>query len=512
MTLLATCALLMAQATATPKVTVAEGKTWLIDTNADIERVSIASPEVAEAIPATMRTVMINGKKAGETSAVLWLSDGTRQIYDVGVTYGNAALAEAKTQIAREFGDEVHLTGDTSGVYLTGSVKDLYASVRAESIAASVGKVVDLLKIDSPPQEPQILLKVKFADVDRSKANSLGGNLIGAPGKWPFNLTTGANAPSRFTAANASTPSFTLADALNILMFDPHANIGATIQAMQSQSLLQVLAEPNLLAMNGKEASFTAGGEFPFPTLQGGGSGVGQVTIQFREFGIRLKFTPTITPRGTIRLHVAPEVSSLDFANSLTVQGSVVPGMNTRKVETDVELADGQSFAISGLLDQRTTESLSKIPGFSSIPYIGKLFQSKSVQKSNSELLVIVTPELVAPISAGEALPDLVRPTPFLTGEGILNTPPQTPGPDKTGPPPQKPARDEVPVQEILKYEADQRAQKSETTTESSGFGGQAANPGTSGGLGAAGIPQYAIPPQAVPATNQPQQKPQGAQ
>jgi pilus assembly protein CpaC len=205
-----------------------------------------------------------------------------------------------------------------------------------------------------------------------------------------------------------------------------------------------------------------AGGEFPFPTLQGGGGGVGQITISFKEFGVRLHFLPTITPRGTIRLHVTPEVSSLDYANSLTISGATVPALDTRRVETEVELQSGQSFAIAGLLDNRTTESLSKIPGLANIPLLGKLFTSRSTSKSNSELLVIVTPELVEPISEGQTLPDLPRPQSFMQGPGILNQPPRTPGIDKTGAGPARPVRSEIPVQEMEQLQrADQPAQSS---------------------------------------------------
>lgn len=385
------------------QIQVAEGKTRLIDTAADIETVSVAAPEVAEVVVANLRTVMINGKAPGETSVVVWLSDGSRRSYDVNVTVVASRVEAAKRQIEREFGNRVQLTGDTTAIYLTGTVRDLFASQRAQLIAASLGKVVNLLKVDIPPQEQEILLKVKFADVDRSKSMNLGANILGTPGGYPFNVTTGANTPSRFTSVTP--PVFSLADALNILMFDPHANIGATIQALEATNVLQILAEPNLLAMNGHLATFVAGGEFPFPTLQGGGSGVGQVTIQFREFGIKLKFTPTLTPRGTIRLHIAPEVSSLDYADALTIQGSTVPALTTRKLETEVELENGQSFALAGLLDQQTTETLSKIPGLANIPVLGKFFTSKSISRSNSELLVIVTPELVRPFRRASHCP-----------------------------------------------------------------------------------------------------------
>ncbi len=248
----------------------------------------------------------------------------------------------------------------------------MYQAQRAVSIATAAGRVINLLNVAVPPQEKQILLKVRFADVDRSKSLELGINLFGVIKGYPFTETAGTAGSTTISSIQDGVPSFTLSDALNLFLFDPHANIGASIQALAGKNILQILAEPNLLAMNGKEARFVAGGEFPYPTLQGGGAGVGQVTISFREFGIQLKFTPTITPRGTIKLHVAPEVSSLDFANALSVAGGTIPALNTRKVETDVELQDGQSFGIAGLLNNQTTETLSKIPGLGDIPVLGQ--------------------------------------------------------------------------------------------------------------------------------------------
>ena len=163
--------------------------------------------------------------------------------------------------------------------------------------------------------------------------------------------------------------------------------------------MLEVLAEPNVLAENGKEASFLAGGEFPYPVVQGGNvGGTAAVTIQFRQFGVRLNFIPTVTPRGTIRLQVAPEVSSLDYTNGINVQGFTVPGVSVRNVNTEVELAEGQSFAIGGLLDNRETDTFSKIPFIGDVPILGKLFQSTSKRKTNTELMVIVTPQLVRPL------------------------------------------------------------------------------------------------------------------
>jgi pilus assembly protein CpaC len=224
--------------------------------------------------------------------------------------------------------------------------------------------------------------------------------------------------------------------------------VGATIAALQSRRLLEVLAEPNVLAINGKPASFLAGGEFPYPTLQGGGGGLGAVTIAFREFGVRINVTPNITPRGTIRLQVTPEVSSLDFANGLTFQGFTIPALSTRRVQTEIELDSGQSFAIGGLLDNRVTEQFNKIPGIGDIPIIGKLFQSKQSSKSNTELLVLVTPELVRPIPAGQPVPEVKYPVSFL--QGAPTTVPRTPGMDVTGPVPVKPPQDSIPVETLV--------------------------------------------------------------
>ncbi|HVV46341.1 MAG TPA: pilus assembly protein N-terminal domain-containing protein [Bryobacteraceae bacterium] len=437
------------------QITVGSGKTFLLDTPVNIERVSVAAPAAAEAVPVSARSLMINGKSPGETSLVIWLSDGSRREYDLRVTANSARVDAAKDQMKREFGSDVQITVENGTVYLTGRLKDLFEANRAVDIAATLGKVVNLLKVDVPPQEQQILLKVRFADVDRSKTLDLGINFFGTPSGFPFTATTGTYSPTRIgsldtsAAGGAANTTFSLSDTLNLLLVDPHLNVGATLKALATKNVLQILAEPNLLAMNGKEASFVAGGEFPFPNLQGGGGGVGQVTVSFREFGIRIHFLPTITPRGTIRLHVTPEVSSLDFANSLSIEGSTIPALNTRRVDTEIELQSGQSFAIAGLLDNRTTESLSRIPGLGDIPLFGKLFTTRATNKSNSELLVIVTPELVQPIPQGESLPDLPRPTSFLEGPGVLTQSPRTPGTDQTGPGPARNARTEIPVQEL---------------------------------------------------------------
>jgi pilus assembly protein CpaC len=242
---------------------------------------------------------------------------------------------------------------------------------------------------------------------------------------------------------------------LNVLMFRKDINLGASIKALEAKNLLETLAEPNLLAINGKEASFLSGGEFPFPMIQPGLGG-NTVTIAFREFGIRIKFLPHITPRGTIQLQVAPEVSALDFSNAVIFSGTTIPAMSTRRVQTEIELESGQSFVIAGLLDNRLTDTISKVPGLANIPLLGKLFTSRSIKRNNSELLVIVTPELVRPMPAGEPLPKLNNPLPFMTRNSDIEM--HHPGMDKTGPMPVKPPVDSVPIEQLIQQRKEGQA------------------------------------------------------
>jgi pilus assembly protein CpaC len=242
--------------------------------------------------------------------------------------------------------------------------------------------------------------------------------------------------------------SFSLSSAVNIFLYNKSIDLGAVINLLQNKNLLQILAEPNVLAIDGKPASFLAGGEFPFPTLGSTGGGASQVSISFRKFGVSIDFVPHITSRGTIRLEVTPEVSSLDFANGLVFQGFNIPALSTRRVQTEVELESGQSFVIGGLLDNRATETLSKVPGLSSIPLFGKLFESRSVRKNKTELLVLVTPEIVRPIPADQPAPSLGFPNPFMHEGG--DTLPRTPGMDKTGPVPVTPPSPSLAVETLL--------------------------------------------------------------
>ena len=432
------------------------GKSLILDCPVDLRRISVANVDLADALAVNPREVLINGKAPGETSVIIWQQDGGRAFYDLRVRPSTARLEAVRRQVEQELPrQDVSLAVENDTVFLRGTVKDLSSAGRALSMAATLGKVVNLLRVEVPPASAQILLKVRFADVDRAATSALGVNLLstGATGTVG-QVTTGQFGPA-IPQVQPNGVTFTLSDALNIFLFRPDLNLGTLIKALENKNLLELLAEPNVLAIDGKPASFVAGGEFPFPVVQGGAT-AGSVTIQFREYGVRINFLPHVTPRGTIRLQVAPEVSSLDFANALQFQGYTIPALATRRVETEVELESGQSFVIAGLLDNNITESLNKIPGLGDIPLLGKLFQSRSRTRNNSELMVLITPELVRPLPAGVAPPKIHMPAEFL--KGGAQEAPRTPGAQVTGPVPAPVVPKDIPIEQLLELEKQREA------------------------------------------------------
>lgn len=398
------------------RITLTAGKSVVIDTAADVERVAVATEDTIEAVAITQREIVLNGKTPGETSVLVWQRGGERLAYDVVVEPSPLKLDALRARMRAAVGDAVQVDLEDKSVILHGTVKDQAQGDKAMAIAATAGTPVNLLSVATPVAKPQILLKVRFADVERTNSLQLGMNLFSTGAA----NTVGGVTTGQFTPPSVSGPiqtgtptQFTLSNALNLFLYRPDINLGATIEALAEKNLAQILAEPNVLASDGEEASFLAGGEFPYPVLQSSTGGLNNVTIQFRQFGIRLTFKPTITPRGTIKLVVEPEVSSLDYSNGLSYGGFTVPGLDVRRVKTDIELENHQSFAIAGLLDNTVTDQLSKVPGLGDIPLFGKLFQSRSRTKNNSELLVVVTPELVQP-TAAQAAPKLDMPSPSL--------------------------------------------------------------------------------------------------
>jgi pilus assembly protein CpaC len=435
------------------KLMVTVGKSLIIDSPMKILRISVADGGLIEAVAVNPKEVLINGKAAGETSLIIWQEGGNRLLYDLTVRLSPMRLDVVRQQLARDFpNDDINVTFDNETAFVRGTVKDVVAADRVMAIASSLGKAtVNLLRVEVPPVEEQILLKVRFCNVDRSASQDLGVSF--ATGAFNQSTSIGTGQFSGPSVSSAGTVS--LSDALSVLLFRRDINLAASIKALEGKSLLETLAEPNLLAINGKEASFVAGGEFPFPMVQPSATG-NVITIAFREFGIRIHFMPKVTPRGTIQLQVAPEVSSLDYSNSVIIAGTTIPALSTRRVQTEVELESGQSFVIAGLMDNRMTETISKIPGLASIPLLGKLFTSRARSRNNSELLVIVTPEVVRPIPVGQPVPSLKMPLPFLTKNSDIEM--RTPGIDKTGPVPVKPPADSMPVELLIQQRKEGQA------------------------------------------------------
>jgi len=399
-----------AEATGAAPLRVMVGKSLLINTSERLIRVSVTDPAVADIQVLTPTQILVHGRSAGEVSLLIWDELERSRSFDLRVDVDVTAAAEEEKNVFPD--EQITVTPSRSAIVLSGHVSDETVAKRAELIAGAYSKNVVNVLTFGPTGAQEVLLQVKFAEVDRTALTQLGINMfstgatntIGTVGTGQFggfappkiNSQTSTTTSGSTTSAPSSASQQTISDVLNLFLFRPDLQLGAVIRALQTRNLLQILAEPNLIAVNGKEASFLAGGEFPFPIVQPG-QGFTAVTIQFKEFGVKLKFKPVIMPNGNIHLNVVPEVSTLDFANSLTISGFTVPALSTRRADTEFELQDGQSFVIAGLMDNRVTDIVNKIPGLGDIPILGNFFKSKSLQKSNAELMVLCTVHKVSP-------------------------------------------------------------------------------------------------------------------
>ncbi len=414
---------------------VTAGHSLVIDYADDIGRIAASNPDVADAVAVSSREVMVNAKIPGTASVVIWSKDGLRTVYGITVEQN---LDPVRHLLKRTFPDcDIEVQAAKDSLSLTGVVPSQAAADRAAALVAPFAKaVVGNLRVVLPGPEKQIILRVKYAELNRSANISLGANLISTGAtNTPGLISTGQfQSPSLDSIATpgsgtAAIAKFTISDALNIFAFRPDLNLGMFIKALQNQGVLQILAEPNLVTTNGKEASFLVGGEFPVPVVQGGAN-AGAVTIMFKEYGIRLTFKPDITGHNTIRMYVKPEVSTIDLTNAVLYSGFTIPALASRRMETNIELGLGQSFLIAGLIDQRVTEQLSKIPGLANIPVLGALFKSRSETKTATELIVMVTPEITTPVSREDLKPLPEMPwkfMPLMLQQGGAAPPPGTP-------------------------------------------------------------------------------------
>jgi pilus assembly protein CpaC len=433
-------------ATSATTIDLLVGRSTLLNVGATIARVSLTVPDIADALVTSPQQLLIHGKKPGTISLFVWDRSGGIKTYEVAVRRDLSALSD---QLRALFpGEPIGVHGSGKDVVLNGTVSSKYVVEKAAEVASGYvdtkNDVVNLLKQQEGVSSNQVLLRVRFAEVSRSALQELGASFFTGPGgfhDYVSRVTTSQFPSVNFDEATrtsiqgpenwgggrdevtATGGRMTFSDFLNIFLFNNKYNVGTVIRALSEKGLFQSLAEPNLVATNGKEASFLAGGEYPYPVVQGGGANT-SVTITFKEFGIRLKFTPTILGDEIINLKVEPEVSALDFSNAVTIEGFRIPALSTRRTNTEVELRDGQTFAVAGLLNNTLTTSLRKIPGIGDIPILGWLFKSKALQKNETELVVIITPHILKRGSPGAAtgLPNLVEP--FLGKPDKQATPP----------------------------------------------------------------------------------------
>ena len=403
------------------RVSLTAGRSTVLQTDFDITRIAITDPAIADAVVVQPREVLIDGKAAGTVSLIIWGASARRQ-YDVVIDPGVSTLEQRLQALFP--GEDISVSTNGDAVILSGKVSSNQVSLRMAEIAtatASKLKVVNLLQLPGGASSQQVMLQVRFAEVSRRALRELGVSLFTSP--TGIENTIGRVTTQQFSApgfdklqyskannnfgaevTNAS-GEFTFGDFLNIFLFSEKYDFGAVVRALRTRGLFQSLAEPNLIAYNGQEASFLAGGEIPIPVVSGA---TNTVSVEYKEYGVRLNFRPTVAG-DTIRLHVRPEVSTLDFPNGIVLSGFRIPALATRRAETDVELRDGQSFAVAGLLNNLSQDDLQAVPGLSKLPIIGRLFRSKAERAEQTELLVLITPQLVRPLN-----PDEVPPLPTL--------------------------------------------------------------------------------------------------
>ena len=400
------------------------GRSTVMRMDRPIVRVSLSTADIADAVATSPSELLIHGKAPGTISLFVWTDGGRIKTFDISVRRDLSALEE---QVRRLFpGEPITVGSNGKDVVLSGIVSTKYVADRAAALAVGyvdkADNVVNLLRQQDGVATNQVLLQVRFAEVSRSAMQELGASFFTGPsgkGDWIGRTTTEQFGAPDFDAAKG----LVFSDFLNLFAFNTKEQLGTLIKALQNKGLFQSLAEPNLITQDGKEASFLAGGEYPYPVVQAQ-SGTSSVTIVFKEFGVRLHFTPTILSDDMIHLKIAPEVSTLDFNNAVSIAGFRIPALSTRKTDTEVELRDGQTFAVAGLLDNTLNQTMSRVPGIGDIPILGYLFRSRAYQRNATELVVMITPRIVHRNSPGVTpnLPGLVQP--YLRDQKRIAVPP----------------------------------------------------------------------------------------
>ncbi len=393
------------------KLSLTVGKSVIIQSPEPVKRVSLVAPEIADAMVLTPHQIYLSGKAPGVTNLTLWVDNKVSAVLDLEVLLDISRLKETLYKILPEEKD-IKVTATHNHITLSGTVSSTSNLSQVVALAQSFlpkdGKINNLLDVAGVHQ---VMLEVRVAEMSRSLLKRLGFNWAYVTPKGNFGLSLLNNLTS---FSNFSNPSAGIgggiSSAINgILRFSSNGtNWTAFIDALRDDGYLKVLAEPTLITLSGKTANFLAGGEFPIPVPQGGGTigGGTTITIEYKPFGVGLNFSPTVLSSKKISMQVSPEVSELDFSRAVTLSGFVVPAITTRRVSTVVELADGQSFAIAGLLSEQIREDVAKFPLLGDIPVLGALFRSSTFQKNETELIIIVTTHLVKPLDmAKQTLP-----------------------------------------------------------------------------------------------------------
>jgi pilus assembly protein CpaC len=445
-------------------VNVLVGQSRVINFDRPVGRFSVSNPEIAEAVLVTPDQVLVNGKAFGQVNFIAWEQTGGQfLVFDV---YVRANLSLIDSQIRALFPKEdVRLSQANGSVVISGSAANAAVATQIQSVVEAAGfKTVNMLT--SPVSgATQVQLEVRVAEVNRNRLRDYGTSFLrnGATGGY----ANSGGGPSEISDSVIGSASAILSPALNVLLFNKSLNTAAMLKLLRTEGAFRELAEPNLIAMNNQQASFLAGGEFPVPVLQSGNGATG-ITIVWKEYGIRLNFKPTIIDEDHIRLELEPEVSTIDFVTGVRFNGFTVPALRTRRAKTGVELRDGQSFALAGLLDNTETKTLSRIPIVSDIPVIGALFKSKSFEKKETELMFFVTAHLVKPVNSDE-LPNM-RGMDGLKGTSPLGVEPKGEGVQGQTGYKISGQNEQTPVAAPAKVEAP-KAKTADTTTQSSTSG-----------------------------------------
>jgi pilus assembly protein CpaC len=405
-----------------PQIKVPASLSTVLTTDFDVTRIAVTNPAIADATVVQPREILVDGKAPGRISLIIW-GENRRLQYEVAV---QPPASNLQQQLAALFPNEpIQVMSTDEATFLSGRVDNpdvMRRAVEIAQVSSPKSHIVNLLQLPlGTSATQQVMLEVRFAEVNRRAMTELGASLFTSPNGfsgWEARTTTEQFAAPAFTNRIGPPPKtnaqdegkFTFSDFLNVFLFNNRNQLGALIQALKTRGYFQSLAEPNLIAYNGQEASFLAGGEIPVPIAQGI---TGAVTVTYKEFGVRLTFTPAIAG-DVIRLKVRPEVSALDFSNGITLQGFRIPALTTRRAETEVELRDGQSFAIAGLLNNTAQQNQAKIPGLGDLPILGTFFRSRANTTERTELMVLVTPHLVSPVQSAGEIPLPIKPELFL--------------------------------------------------------------------------------------------------